>query len=247
MSAFTYIAGRNDEAARDRAFYLLKKYTSATLLRRAIDLYAEFLRDFETEIARPEDDSDYSCDLVRFLRFLQPMEYARPLLTDPARRPEAFAMLREAVTFSSYIWGRRYEELGADDPKGLFYKLGYRRNPEDSIALFGKADLSGTLISLLLGTLNKAGLVYLQDPRKHGPGVRSVMRWTYESIFFDDLPFNCIPPIVFPAKVPPVPTTKRRKRRPSTERSNDPDNGSLGAVVTRSQRGRAMPELLPCR
>ena len=202
MAVFTYMAGRNDEAARDRAFYLLKKYTSATLLRRAIDLYAEFLRDFEREIARPEVDIDYSCDLVRFLRFLQPMEYARPLLTDPARRPEAFAMLREAVEFSSYIWGRRYEELGADDPKGLFYKLGYRRNPEDSIELFGKVDLSSTLISLLLGTLNKAAQTYLSEPVWKA---RSVMCWTYESIFFDALPINHVPPIVFPEKVPPCP------------------------------------------
>ncbi|MGN6319220.1 Imm72 family immunity protein [Trinickia sp.] len=202
MSVFTYMPGRNDDAARDRAFYLLKKYTSATLLRRAIDLYAEFLRDFEREIARPEDDIDYSCDLVRFLRFLQPMEYARPLLTDPARRPEAFAMLREAVRFSSYIWGRRYEELGADDPKGLFYKLGYRRDKTEAIGVFGKASLSGAMLSLLFGTLNKAGRIYLSEPASDA---RSVMCWTYESIFFDDLSFNRIPPIVFPEKVPPCP------------------------------------------
>jgi hypothetical protein len=201
MSVFTYMAGRNDDAARDRAFYLLKKYTSATLLRRAIDLYAEFLRNFEAEIARPEVDIDYSCDLVRFLRFLQPMEYARPLLTDPARRAEAFAMLREAVEFSSYIWGRRYEELGADDPKGLFYKLGYRRDKRDSISVFGKAALSSALISLALSTVNTAAVLYMSDEHD----ARTVMRWTYESIFFDDLPFNRIPPIVFPEHVHPCP------------------------------------------
>jgi hypothetical protein len=205
MPSFNYAAGRNDDAARDRAFYLLKKYTSATLLRRAIDLYAEFLRDFEREIGRPEVDIDYSGDLVRFLRFLQPMEYARPLLTDPARRPEAFATLRDALDFHAYIWGRRYEELGADDPNGLFYKLGYRRPSEKAIGIFGKAELAADLMSLLCGTLNKAGRIYFDDPRDIGPTARFAMCWTYESIFFDTLPVNAIPPLVFPAQLPPCP------------------------------------------
>jgi hypothetical protein len=213
MSSFTYVAGRNDDAARDRAFYLLKKYSSATLLRRAIDLYAEFLRDFEREIKKPENvrlnwlgnPIPYEEDLQYFLEYLQPMEYARPLLTDPARRPEAFGMLRDAVGFGSFIWGRRYEELGADDPAGLFYKLGYRQYKEESIGIFAKASLSGALVSLLLGTLNKARRVYLDDPREQGPSARFVMRWTYDSIFFDELPFNRIPPIVFPAQLPPCP------------------------------------------
>src|SRR3954453_4880624 len=99
MSHFIYVARKNDDGARNRAFYLLKKYTSATLLRRAIDLYREFLRDFEREINRNEVDINYSDDLVRFMRFLQPMEHAEPLLTDPARRAEAFGLLREGVKF----------------------------------------------------------------------------------------------------------------------------------------------------
>ena len=209
MSVFTYMAGRNDEAARDRAFYLLKKYTSATLLRRAIDLYAEFLSDFEREIKKPEnvrinwlgEPILYEEDLRGFLEYLVPMEYARPLLTDPNRRPEAFAMLRDAVSFGSYIWGRRYEELGADDPKGLFYKLGYRRDETESIDVFGKAALSGSLISVALTTVNTEAILYLSDAHDG----RSVMRWTYESIFFDDRPSNYVPPIVFPEKVPPCP------------------------------------------
>ena len=164
MSAFLYVAGKNDDEARDRAFYLLKKYTSATLLRHAIDLYREFLRDFEREIKRPEVEIDYSDDLVRFMRFLQPMEYAEPLVTSPARRAEAFGLLREGVKFSSYIWGRKYEELGAADPEDLFYKLGYREDKTQSVGIFGKASLAGAVFSLCFGTLNKAGRVYLEEP-----------------------------------------------------------------------------------
>ncbi|WP_176061986.1 Imm72 family immunity protein, partial [Paraburkholderia phymatum] len=120
----------------------------------------------------------------------------------PTRRAEAFDMLRDSVKFSSYIWGRKYEELGADDPNDLFYKIGYRRNPEDSIGVFGKANLSSSLLSVALTTINKASVLYLSD--KHD--ARSIKRWTYESIFFDDLPSNAIPPIRFPAqfsKCPP--------------------------------------------
>lgn len=197
MSDFIYVAGKNDDAARDRAFYLLKKYTSATLLQRAIDLYREFLREFEREIKRPEVTIDYSNDLVRFIRFLQPLEYAEPLLTTPSRRAEACDMLREGVKFSSYIWGRKYEELGAADPSDLFYKLGYRDDKTQSTGVFGKAASSSSLISMALTTINKAAVLYLSDE----VDARSVMRWTYESIFFDDLPLNRIPPIRFPAQL----------------------------------------------
>ena len=201
MSAFMYVAGKNEDDARDRAFYLIKKYTSATLLKRAIDLYRAFLRDFEREIGRPEVQIDYSGDLVRFLRFLQPMEYAEPLLTNAARRAEAFDMLREGVKFSSYIWGRRYEELGAADPSDLFYRLGYREDKTQSTGVFGKAASSSSLISMSLTTINKAAVLYLGDEVE----ARSVMRWTFESIFFDDLPLNRIPPIRFPAHLPKCP------------------------------------------
>lgn len=202
MSAFIYVAGKNDDDARDRAFYLLKKYTSATLLRRAIALYREFLRDFEREIKRPEIEIDYSDDLLRFMRFLQPMEYADPLLTNPARRAEAFGMLRDGVKFSSYIWGRKYEELGAADPSTLFYQLGYREDKTQSVGVFGKASLSGATFSMLFATLNKKGKIYLDQPSSRA---RTAMCWTYDSIFFDDISFNRIPPIRFPAQLATCP------------------------------------------
>ncbi|MFP3568468.1 Imm72 family immunity protein [Paraburkholderia sp. SIMBA_030] len=213
MSSFIFVAGRNDDAARDRAFYLLKKYTSATSLRRAIDLYDGFLRDFEREIRKPENVEisllgkpiDYGEDLQRFLEYLKPMEYARPLLTNPARRAEALGMLREAIRFSAYIWGRRYEEIGAGDSDSLFYKLGYRWFCYESIGVFGKADLAATLISLMCKTASKNGIkrgvVSLGGTRES----RRVMCWTYESIFFDTEPRNSIPPIVFPTHLPPCP------------------------------------------
>lgn len=205
MSAFLYAAGKNDDDARDRAFYLLKKYTSATLLRRAIDLYREFLRDFEREIKRSEVEIDYSDDLVRFMRFLQPMEYAEPLLTDAKRRKEAFGMLYDALDFSGYIWGRRYEELGAADPEDLFYKLGYRSSADKSIGIFGKANISGDLLSLLFATINKGGRIYFEDPREVGPKARSAMCWTYYSIFFDTVAINGVPAIRFPARLSTCP------------------------------------------
>lgn len=198
MTAFIYVAGKNSNDVRDRAFYLLKKYTSATLLRRAIDLYREFLRDFEREIKRPEIEIDYSDDLIRFMQFLQPMEYATPLLTNPPRRTEAFGMLRDGVKFSSYIWGRKYEELGAADPSTLFYQLGYREDKTQSVGVFGKASLSGATFSMLFATLNKNGKIYLDQPSSRA---RTAMCWTYDSIFFDDIPFNRIPPISFPAQL----------------------------------------------
>ncbi|WP_250537452.1 Imm71 family immunity protein, partial [Caballeronia sp. AZ10_KS36] len=201
MSAFLYVAGKNDDEARDRAFYLLRKYTSATLLRHAIDLYREFLRDFEREIKGPEVGIDYSDDLVRFMRFLRPMELAEPLVADSKRRREAFDLLYDALAFSGYIWGRRYEELGGADPDDLFYKFGYRESPDESIGIFGKANSSGEVFSLFFGTLNKKGKIYFEDPRRVGPKAKSAMRWTYDDIFFDELAFNGVPPIHFPAQL----------------------------------------------
>jgi hypothetical protein len=201
MPAFIYVAGKNDDEARDRAFYLLKKYTSATLLRRAIALYREFLRDFEQAIKRPEVDIDYSDDLLGFMRFLQPMEYAEPLLTDPTRRAVAFRMLYDALDFDAYIWGRKYDELGSADPADLFYKLGYRSKSQDSLGIFGKANTSSCLLSLMTTTINKESVLYLSNVK----GARRIMRWTYESIFFDDLPSNAVPPIRFPAQLDKCP------------------------------------------
>ncbi|MBN3805852.1 hypothetical protein GXB81_22775 [Paraburkholderia sp. Ac-20336] len=221
MSTFMYAAGKNDEDARDRAFYLLKKYTSATLLRRAINLYREFLRDFEREIKRPEVEIDYSNDLVRFLKFLQPMEYAERLLINPARRAEAFNMLRDALDFHSYIWGRKYEELGADDSSDLFYKIGYRKPAEQSFGVFGKANSAADLISMLCATLNKNGRIFFSHPLSKA---RSAMCWTYESIFFDKLPVNGIPPIHFPARLTKCPP-------PNKDNKNEIWSGSQISVT----------------
>jgi hypothetical protein len=58
MSDFIYVPGKNDDEARARAFYLLKKYTSATWLQRAIYLYRDFLREFEAAIKRPDVEID---------------------------------------------------------------------------------------------------------------------------------------------------------------------------------------------
>ncbi|HEV3104961.1 MAG TPA: Imm71 family immunity protein [Trinickia sp.] len=165
MPCFTFVAGKNENAARDRAFFLLKKYTSATLLR-AIDLYAAFLRDFEREIKKPGNVEisplgqpiSYDEDLMYFLKYLQPLEYVRPLLTNPARRSEAFSMLREAIGFRAFIWGRRYDEWGAGEPGTLFYKLGYRRLPHESIDVFGKADLSFALVALSSKSASNKGI-----------------------------------------------------------------------------------------
>jgi hypothetical protein len=209
MSDFIYVAGKNDSDARDRAFYLLKKYTSATLLQRSIDLYREFLRDFEREIKRPENAEEmqrsYQDDLLYFLGYLKTMEYAEPLLANPARRTEAFKLLQDAVSFNGFMWGRRYEEWGASEPGTLFYRLGYRLKPYDSVGVFAKADLSGSLISLMSTTISldgiKRGVVYMAN----GYGARLVKRWTFESIFFDSLPKNSIPPIVFPDHLPACP------------------------------------------
>ncbi|KDR24624.1 Imm71 family immunity protein, partial [Caballeronia grimmiae] len=204
------IAGKNDDEARDRSFYLLKKYTSATLMRRAIDLYREFLHDFEREIKRPElasnsMQSSYHKDVLYFLRYLRPMEYAEPLIANSHRRTEAFALLREAVDFSAFMWGRRYQEWGASEPGSPFYALGYRYLPWESIDVFGKAQQSAVLISLMSTTLcldgTKQGVAYLGS----GRNARSVMRWTYESIFFDSLPLNGIPPLWFPPHLPSCP------------------------------------------
>jgi len=219
MSDFIFVAGKNDDNSRDRAFYLLKKYTSATLLRRAIDLYREFLREFEKEIKRPENveiavDGEpvrYDEDLRHFLEYLQPMEYAWPLLTNPGRRVEAYDMLRRAIKFRSFMWGRRYTDNCYDTPGGLFYKLGYRFPEDNSIGIFGKANSAANLISLLLTTLNKRAKLYFQDPRDAGPSARSTIRWTYESIFFDQLPVNCVPPIRFPAQLAKCPPRNEDK------------------------------------
>ncbi|WP_250472590.1 Imm72 family immunity protein [Caballeronia sp. GAFFF1] len=207
MSAFTFVAGKNDDDARARAFYLLQKYTSATLLQRAIDLYREFLRDFEREVKRPENAKDsmqssYQQDLVFFLQYLQPMEFAEPLLANASRRTEAFALMREARRFDPFIWGRRYQESGASEPGSIFHDLGYRYTSHESIGTFAKAATSSSLIFVCMATLFKRARVYFSQPLH---SAHSAMCWTYDSVFFDELPINYVPPIVFPSRIPSCP------------------------------------------
>lgn len=209
MPVFTYVPGLNDESARDRAFFLLKKYTSATSLMQAIQLYESFVNDFEREIRKIEKapakgiavGANFEQDLLYFLEYLPPMQRAMPLLANQATRMEAFKLLRDAIAFDAFIWGRRYQEANAGEPGNLLYRLGYRWSSAESVDVFGKAAHSGTLMSLLFGTLNKAGRVFFGK----GQNARAVMRWTFESIFYDDVPENFIPKISFPANLPSCP------------------------------------------
>jgi hypothetical protein len=207
-----YASGSSTREFRDRAFYLIKKYTSATLLTRAIDLYGEFLYDFERATTAEKNLSssipgqavDYSDDLIAWLKYLEPMEYARPLLTQPNKRREAFDALKRGVHFLNFIWGRRYQESMAGEPGNLLYNMGYRWSPSESVDIFAKAALAADLFSLGLTTTNKAARLYLLNPRET-LDARTVMRWTYDSMFFDSVPFNGVPPIIFPTHLPSCP------------------------------------------
>jgi len=212
MNESIYASGSSTYESRDRAFYLLKKYTSATLLTRAIDLYGEFLYHFEQATTEqqnlnssiPGQPVDYSDDLVSLLTYLEPMEYARPLLTQTNKRREAFDALKRGVRFVNFIWGRRYQESMAGEPGNLLYNMGYRWSPGESVDVFAKAALAADLLSLGLTTTNKASRLYLLNPRETLE-TRTVMRWTYDSIFFASVRFNGVPPIVFPAQLSSCP------------------------------------------
>jgi len=209
MAAFSYLAGQNDSAARDRAFYLLKKYTSATLLQKAIALYRGFLNDLTEEINKPGNyRNPYANALDSLEEYRMPLENAEPLLTSPEHRSEAFDVIRQTARFANVLWGYQYQEaLGASNPESLFHKLGYRPLPQHCSGLFGKAAQAAALMLALCRTTADQGIKKAHIAVGDDLETREVMCWTYRSIFFDTLPHNNIPEIVFPDDdmLPPCP------------------------------------------
>jgi len=211
MAAFTWIAGENDDAARARAFYLLKKYTSATLIQRSIDLYRKFHYEIAKEIrswANRKERTSSHVDSLKYLRgYENSMENIESLLTTPAHRADVFRIVWETSdSVDEHLWGTRYQSYTHTDPDSFFYRFGYRTEKSDSTGIFEAAALSITLMFLVGRTAAspegiKNAVSYLDDTDNS----HKVMCWTYDSIFLDTLSRNLVPSIVFPDNLPPCP------------------------------------------
>jgi hypothetical protein len=113
------ITAEQEKVARDQAFYLLKKYTSFTLLDKARALYQGFLDAFAkqiNELPYPPNDQyvkGKEISYKEFLRYMIPLEKGLHLLRTTPHKPEAYARFEN---FSYPIWqalfGRGAHEMG---------------------------------------------------------------------------------------------------------------------------------------
>lgn len=200
--------------ARDKAFYLVKKYTSYTFLDRARRAYQEFLDAFEWQLSDPE------C-----VQFSVPEEYGQyimqhgaahegqysSLLDKMARLEEGLKLLRSSTdknraycavlmgTFEGLLWGRGASEWGLyDDP---FYQALGTYNPPDAAATNEPLDVhfASKALDVLLRTLFGWDARWMQHPSTD-------CLWTYRTVFDGDKGSGRDIPIAsYPQALPPCP------------------------------------------
>jgi hypothetical protein len=202
MPALNHATEQKGNATRDRAFYLLKKYTSISQLRTIIKLYQEFLDDFSKAIKVPPlDEYALDEDLKRFMEYLPPLKEAEQLFSRPVCREEAFRIIHHLPTFPVFsFWDPCFGKYNAHKLGILFNEMGYRPNPPYKPEnIFEKAAISSTFISLLCKTVSGHRIMNAIAPGEDHPDVnrpddsreshkaREAPCWNDETLFIDPL------------------------------------------------------------
>lgn len=203
-----------EQHARAKAFYLLKKWTSWTFLNQAVGLYRDFLAAYAKQLDTPspnqkELESAYVSDFMDAL--VQMDEGIESLRKGSDKRSAYEALVTGSERGSDLLFGRSAHEIGRTyDP--FFHSLGVRdTNYTDSVYATGFAE--GVWIEELscLALKCTAGLDFigvLTDGKRADGGPRFFEHWTYESLFQDARypAWRYWPPgRSFPAELPPCP------------------------------------------
>ena len=206
---------QEERDARDRAFYLVKRYTSYTFLDQTRALHQQLLNAFARQLNNParierslRDDKPqsgagiilnvYENDYRSFLKEMICFEEGLSMLRNTTHKREAYKSIA-SCDFDRYLSGRRADERGlADNP--FYNALGYGRvfvNSPMWILHRGTKQLEA-----LRKTVEGSTARYLIDLE----GRFTAKFWAYDLIFFvdrygDDWPV----PRVYPSPLPPCP------------------------------------------
>src|SRR5471032_2041715 len=201
-----------EQDARAKAFYLLKKWTSLTFLEHAVKLYQDFLVAYAKQLNAPSpNQKDLETWYVHsFLRRAGQMEDGLNLLRQGRDKLAAYRALVAGGEFSDYLFGRAASEwMIENDP--FFQRLGARVVRFDR-PVIAEAYVLGTVIThLSLETLKCTGnfdFSYRLAGKNENGGGRIFRHWTYESLFQESpkpgWP-NWPPGRIYPVELPSCP------------------------------------------
>ena len=209
--------------ARDRTFYLLKKFTSYTFIDYARGGYREFLNAFARQLNDPQSvptkdeevqrnysiglaDGFYEARYRSFLKQMIPVEEGLELLRTTSHKEEAYRAILGS-RFTEGLWGKGAEEWGlVVDP--FYMALGLRTHSYDPSCNTVPAKHEASVLKvdeaddcIMAAKRTVFGYDWWLKDRE-----RVACHWTYESFFdnYDAYGRNW-PPISFPQKLPSCP------------------------------------------
>jgi hypothetical protein len=176
-----------EQGARAKAFYLLKKWTSFTFLNHAVRLYQDFLAAYAMQLNTPSPNQEdlETWYIHSFLRRAGQMEDGLDLLRQGSDKLAAYRQLVEGGRFSDYLFGRAANEwMIEDDP--FFQSLGARVIRFDRPFSVEGYVLGAVITHMSLEALRCTGnfdFSYRIAGKNENGGSRIFTHWTYESIF----------------------------------------------------------------
>ena len=215
---------REDQDARDKTFYLVKKYTSYTFLEQARMQYQAFLNAFALQLndpalVKPEPgdqrwfeanmaDGTYEADYRRFLKNMISIEEGIKLLRTTPHKQDAYRSILSS-RFTEGLWSRGAVENAVEhDP--FYTTLGMRTHTYDSNGESHAARYEANVLQVVFareGLLAFKKTVASQESSIEASD-RWTEHWTYDSLFCGGkncgLNFN-FPPISYPAILHPCP------------------------------------------
>ncbi|MEK6347015.1 MAG: Imm72 family immunity protein [Burkholderia sp.] len=180
-----------EQDARAKAFYLIKKWTSLTYLEQAVRLYRDFLEAYAKQLDSPSPNQDelekaYADD---FLGALVQMDQGIDVLRRGLDKQSAYgALIAGSEEAGDLLFGRTADEIGRKhDP--FFLALGLKdsnfRDPDYASGLVYDVWIHRLMCYALncsIGFGFQGLMAY--DTRSDG-GTRVFEYWTYESLFQD--------------------------------------------------------------
>lgn len=174
---------------RNKAFYLIKKWTSVTFLDRAVRLYLDFLSAYAKQLDTP---SPNQMDLEHryeknFLWWAGQLESGLDLLTRGQDKHAAYRGLLTGGEFSDYLFGRGASEWMIEDDH-FFQRLGARVVRFDRPVIAEDYVLGALITHLSLEVLKctcNFDFTYRLAGENEKGGSRIFRHWTYESLFQD--------------------------------------------------------------
>ena len=215
------ITEREERDARDKTFYLVKKYTSYTFLDHARKQYQAFLNAFARQLndpglIKPEPvdqrwfeanmaDGTYEGDYREFLKNMAPLEEGLELLYTTPHKEEAYRTILNS-RFADGLWGRGALERSLDyDPFYLELGIVHINESDGTISVkFDKEILEVAVGNDYLCATKRSVFEFdwwLSD------GKRVTYHWSYESFFNSyDSTGGVWPPIAYPPTLPSCPS-----------------------------------------